>query len=207
MGRWLSIMGSSLVSLVSLELGSLGLSLEKGASLGKFLTGLVQTGSERNYLFFGFLQFPCSRRLRDNRQQLPGNVPKTLKSFDMNKKKGKRKRNKNKEKQKKTGNTKKSGKGKRRIKGGKTKTTKMKKKERKTQAKCKHDRETQKKEIHSNPIYTNTIESFPNRGDDLVGLIAPKYCTLNFCRVFRCNVITSVTSKYSQEFNLLYLKF
>ena len=34
-------MGSSLVSLVSPELGSLGLSLEKGASLGKFLTELV----------------------------------------------------------------------------------------------------------------------------------------------------------------------
>ena len=31
-------MGSSLVSLVSPELGSLGLSLEKGGSLGKFLT-------------------------------------------------------------------------------------------------------------------------------------------------------------------------
>ena len=26
----------------------------------------------------------------------------------------------------------------------------------------------QKKEIHSNPIYTNTIKNFPNRGDDLV---------------------------------------
>ena len=41
MGLWLAVMGSSLVSLVSLGLGSLGLSLEKGASLGKFLTGLV----------------------------------------------------------------------------------------------------------------------------------------------------------------------
>ena len=34
-------MGSPLVSLVSLELGSLGLSLENGASRGKFLTVLV----------------------------------------------------------------------------------------------------------------------------------------------------------------------
>ena len=41
MGRLLSVMGSSRVSLVSVELGSFGLSLEKGASLGKFLTGLV----------------------------------------------------------------------------------------------------------------------------------------------------------------------
>ena len=41
MGRWLSVMGSSLVSLVSPELSSLGLSLEKGASLGKFLTESV----------------------------------------------------------------------------------------------------------------------------------------------------------------------
>ena len=41
MGRWLSVTGSSLVSLVSPELGSLGLSIEKGALLGKFLTELV----------------------------------------------------------------------------------------------------------------------------------------------------------------------
>ena len=41
MGRLLSVMGSSLVSLVSPKLRSLGLSLEKGASLRKFLTGLV----------------------------------------------------------------------------------------------------------------------------------------------------------------------
>ena len=37
--------------------------------------------------FFGFLQFSRSRRLRDNRQQLPGNVQKTLKSLETNKKK------------------------------------------------------------------------------------------------------------------------
>ena len=97
-------MGSSLVSLLSPELGSLGLSLEKGAWPGKFLTELVQTGSERNFFFliFGFLQFPHSRRLRDNRQQLSGNVQKTLKSLEKNKKKQRckkqRKTKKNKEK-------------------------------------------------------------------------------------------------------------
>ena len=68
-------MGSSLVSLVSPELGSLGLSLEKGASLRKFLAG-DRVGAKFPF-FAGFLQFPHSRRLRDNRQQLPGNMQKT----------------------------------------------------------------------------------------------------------------------------------
>ena len=54
-------MGSSLISLVSPELGSLGLSLEKGASLGKFQTELVVEGVGAKFPFFlGFLQFPRS---------------------------------------------------------------------------------------------------------------------------------------------------
>ena len=101
------------------------------------------------------------------------------------------------------------------ISGKKEKGKEQKRKEKQRVQKHKQNANTtekrKEKEIHSNPIYTNPIKNFPNRGDDLVRisiakleLIPPKYSTFNFWRIFWCNVITSVTSKYSQEFNLLY---
>ena len=155
------------------------------------------------FFFFGFLQFPRSRRLRDNRQQLPGNVQKTLKSLETNKKKRRKKKNKEKQKQWRKKKTK--------ISGKRKKAKKKKKRAQKHKQNANTTEKRKKKEIHSNPIYTNPIKNFPNRGDDLVRISiaklkinSPKYCTLNFWRIFWCNVITSVTSKYSQEFNLLY---
>ena len=104
MGRWLSVLGSSLVSLVSPELGSLGLSLEKEHRSESFWRGWCRRGRSEIPFFGGggggVLQFPRSRRLRDNRQQLPRNVHKTLKPLETNKKKW-RCENKNKTKKNK----------------------------------------------------------------------------------------------------------
>ena len=102
------------------------------------------------------MQFPCSRRLRDNRQQLPGNVQKTLKSLETNKKNKKQnKKSEEKRKRKKA-----------------QKLNEERERERERVQKHKQNANTtekrKKKEIHSNPIYTNLIKNFPSRSDDLV---------------------------------------
>ena len=118
----------------------------------KVSDGVGVDGVGANFPFLRVFAVSPYRRLRDNRQQLPGNVQKTLKPFETSK---------NKEKQRKM---KKS----RKMKKAKNKT-KMRKKERKNTSKMRtRQRNANKKEIHSNPIYTNTIKNFPNRGDDLV---------------------------------------
>ena len=148
--------------------------------------GVDGVGAKFPFIFGGVLQFPRSRRLRDNRQQLPGNVQKTLKSLETNKKKRKTKKNKEKLRNRKQ-----------------EKCKKLKwKKERKTTSKMQtrqrnEKKEKTKKEIHSNPIYTNAIKNFPNRGNDLVRISIAnkkKYLPQNiahyfFCRSFWCNVI------------------
>ena len=51
----------------------------------------------------------------------------------------------------------------------------MKQKERKNTNKMQtRQRNAKKRETHSNPIYTNTVKNFPNRGDDLVRLSIEK---------------------------------
>ena len=118
--QWLSAMGCSLVSLVSPELGIIGSESWKRSIARKVSDG-VDVDAKFPF-FLGFLQFPCSRRQRDNRQQLPRNVQKTLKSLEKKKRNEDAKTKKDKEKR-----------------GKKTHTHTH------TQTKCKYDRETQKK--------------------------------------------------------------
>ena len=85
----------------------------------------------------------------------------------------------------KTKKTKTNGKNedKRRRKKAKRKTETTEKRESaKTQATCKHDRETQTKQIHSNPICTNPLKNFPNRSDDLIRFSIAKL-TINFPKI------------------------
>ena len=136
MGRLLSVVGSSLVSLASPELGSLGLSLEK-EHRSKVSDGVGVDGgrSEIPFFFAGFCGFPMAED-RDNRQQLPGNVQRTLKwkkETKMRKTK-KNKENNNKEEKRK-----------------REKNEKRKQKKSAKTRKCKYNRETQKNENSLQP--------------------------------------------------------
>ena len=150
MGRWLSVTGSSLIPLVSAELGSLGLSLEKGAWLGKFLDGVGVDGVGAEIPFFAvFCSFPRGRRLRDNRQQLPGNVQKTLTFLETKNNKTNAK-NEEKRKQKRSNPNPpppKENEGKAENKN------KIKKSAKHTSKMQTRQRNKQNEEIYSNPIY------------------------------------------------------
>ena len=86
----------------------------------------------------------------------------------------------------KTKKTKKNGKkeDKRKKEKGKkqNRNNKKKRESAKTQATCKYDRETQKKQIHSNPICTNPLKNFPNRSDDLIRFSIAKL-KINFPKI------------------------
>ena len=61
MGRWFAVMGSSLVSLVSPKLGSLGLSLEKRSIAWKVSDRVGVDGVGAKFPFFsGFGSFPVA---------------------------------------------------------------------------------------------------------------------------------------------------
>ena len=81
-----AVMAAALVSLASPELGSLGLSLEKGASFRQLLLSeLVWKGVGTKFpcLFRG-CAVPRGRGQRVHRQQPPGNVQKILHSLQTN---------------------------------------------------------------------------------------------------------------------------
>ena len=108
-------------------------------------------------------------------------------------------------------NRKKKNEDKRQKKKGKKRNRNNKKNERSQKHKQNASMTEKRKKNHSDPIYTDPIKNFPNRSDDLIRfsiaklkINSPKILHIKFWRIFWCNVITSVTSKYSQEFNLLY---
>ena len=146
-------MGSSLVSLVSPELGSLGMSLGKGVGA--------------KFPFWEFWQFSLWPKTEGQSTATAWKCAEKH-SILWSKKRNEEKCEENIEKQRKAKIKKQEKQQKQKQKKYESENQKQKKSA-KMQTKCKHDRETRKKEeIHSNPICTNPSKNFPDYGDDLV---------------------------------------